>query len=91
MRELYGLFLKMEEEETKTPEANLPPSVQKKTAIEENDVPTKIAPRTVLPAINKMKKLPTDLFEIQTSSFSASLNEKTAFTSKPEIILNGRE
>ena len=45
----------------------------------------------MLPAIDKIKRPPTDLFEIKTSSFSSSLNEKTSFVSKPEIVLNGRE
>jgi hypothetical protein len=33
MRELYGLFLKMEEEETKEPAAQLPKSVDKKSSL----------------------------------------------------------
>jgi hypothetical protein len=33
MRELYGLFLKMEEEETKTPQADPPHSLKKKSSV----------------------------------------------------------
>jgi hypothetical protein len=82
MRELYGLFLKMEEE---TKDVDPPKSVEKKNTT--NDLNTQVgkAPRTVLPAIDKIKMQPTDLFEINTSQFASSLSGATTFVSRPEI------
>ena len=89
MRELYGLFLKMEEE-TKDPEA--PKSVPKQAPSSQEVAthPNKAA-KTVLPAISKLKMQPSDLFEINTSQFASSLQAAPSFVTRPEIAQAARE
>jgi hypothetical protein len=51
----------------------------------------KEVPRTVLPAIDKIKMRPTDLFEINTTNFSASLPPQGKITAKPDMSQAGRD
>lgn len=45
----------------------------------------------MLPAIGKIKMHPTDLFEINTTNFSASLPPQGKVTAKPELVAAAKE
>ena len=82
MRELYGLFVKMEKETQEIDNANVSPDMQAKTIPKNSAKAADLFSRTddmtrdsdqptsSLPAIKQMKMNPTDLYDMNTSSFS---------------------